>query len=299
MTPRSRLLLRMTVSIGLLAAVAMAVDPASVVRHLGSLHPGWVLAALALSAVQLALSAWRWHFTAHRLGLRLRWAAALREYLLGSFVNQVLPGGVIGDASRAWRHARETARTGPAIRAVILERGSGQLVMALVAVPAVFALAGWAPPLLAWSAATAFGLILLATSPLLPAAPADNQPGIRADLRRALLSPGALPLQLIGSALVVATYLGVFLAAGRAIGATLPALELMALVPPVLLAMLIPITIAGWGLREGAAATVWAAAGHDPAEGAAIAVAYGLLVLVATLPGALCFRAPRRTPTTG
>ncbi len=299
MTPRGRLLLRLTVSIGLLAAVAMAVDPVRLARHLGSLHPGWMLAALALSAVQITLSAWRWHFTARRLDLHLPWTAALREYLLAGFINQVLPGGVVGDASRAWRHARETARTGPAVRAVIIERGSGQLVMALVAVPAVLTLVGWAPPTLAWSTAAAAGLLLLASAPLLPAATIEDRPGMSTDLRRALFSPDALPLQLIGSALVVATYLGVFLAAARAIGATLPSLELVALVPPVLLAMLIPVTIAGWGLREGAAAAVWATAGHDPAEGAAIAVAYGLLVLIATLPGALCFSGPRRTPTTG
>lgn len=294
MTPRGRLLLRLVVSIGLLAAVALAVDPARVVRHLGSLHPGWVLTALALSAVQMALSAWRWHFTAQRLDLRLPWGTALREYLLASFINQVLPGGVAGDASRAWRHARETARTGPAVRAVIIERGSGQLVMALVAVPAVLSLLGWAPSIPVWSTAAAAGVLLLLAAPLLPTVPTEEPPGMRSDLRRALFSPGALPLQLIGSALVVATYLGVFLAAGRAIGATLPSLELVVLVPPILLAMLIPVTIAGWGLREGAAAAVWATAGHDPAEGAAIAVAYGLLVLVATLPGALCLTSLRR-----
>ena len=294
MTPRGRLLLRLVVSIGLLAAVALAVDPARVVRHLGSLHPGWVLTALALSALQLALSAWRWHFTAQRLDLQLPWSTALREYLLASFINQVLPGGVVGDASRAWRHARETARTGPAVRAVIIERGSGQLVMALVAVPAVLSLLGWAPAIPVWSTAAAAGLLLLLAAPLLPTVHTEEPPGMRSDLRRALFSPRALPLQLIGSALVVATYLGVFLAAGRAIGATLPSLELVVLVPPILLAMLIPVTIAGWGLREGAAAAVWATAGHDPAEGAAIAVAYGLLVLVATLPGALCLTSLRR-----
>lgn len=294
MTPRGRLLLRLVVSIGLLATVALAVDPARVVRHLGSLHPGWVLTALALSALQLALSAWRWHFTAQRLDLHLPWRTALREYLLASFINQVLPGGVVGDASRAWRHARETARTGPAVRAVIIERGSGQLVMALVAVPAVLSLLGWAPAIPVWSTAAAAGLLLLLAAPLLPTVHTEEPPGMRSDLRRALFSPGALPLQLIGSALVVATYLGVFLAAGRAIGATLPSLELVVLVPPILLAMLIPVTIAGWGLREGAAAAVWATAGHDPAEGAAIAVAYGLLVLVATLPGALCLTSIRR-----
>jgi uncharacterized membrane protein len=50
--------------------------------------------------------------------------------------------------------------------------------------------------------------------------------------------------------------------------------------------MVLP-SIAGWGPREGATAWVFAAAGLGAASGAATAVAYGVLVLAATLPGAL------------
>ncbi|NNM34814.1 MAG: UPF0104 family protein, partial [Gemmatimonadetes bacterium] len=46
-----------------------------------------------------------------------------------------------------------------------------------------------------------------------------------------------------------------------------------------------PISVAGWGLREGAAALLWSAAGLTTAEGVAVSVAYGLIVLLSTLPG--------------
>ena len=47
----------------------------------------------------------------------------------------------------------------------------------------------------------------------------------------------------------------------------------------------IPFNLAGWGLREGAAAWAFAAAGLGAATGATVAVTYGVLALVATLPG--------------
>ncbi len=64
--------------------------------------------------------------------------------------------------------------------------------------------------------------------------------------------------------------------------------------PWVLLAMAIPLSVAGWGIREGAAALVWQAAGLDAAEGVAASVSYGLVVLLSTLPGALVLQ--RRKP---
>ena len=64
-----------------------------------------------------------------------------------------------------------------------------------------------------------------------------------------------------------------------------------------LLAMGVPLNIGGWGPREGVAALVFGAAGLGAALGLTTAVVYGVLALVASLPGAgvLLFRsrAPR------
>jgi hypothetical protein len=55
----------------------------------------------------------------------------------------------------------------------------------------------------------------------------------------------------------------------------------------VLLAMAVPISIGGWGPREGAAAWAFALAGLGAAAGVTTAVIYGVLALVASLPGAI------------
>ena len=62
---------------------------------------------------------------------------------------------------------------------------------------------------------------------------------------------------------------------------------MLPLVLLVLLAMALPLNVAGWGPREGMAAWSFAAAGLGAAEGVATAVAYGAMVSVASLPGAV------------
>ena len=62
--------------------------------------------------------------------------------------------------------------------------------------------------------------------------------------------------------------------------------------------MTLPVNIGGWGPREGVAAWAFAAAGLGPSLGVATAVAYGVMVLVASLPGAAVLVAAwlRRSP---
>jgi len=270
----------------LLAALAWWLDAGQVAQRISALRLGWVLVALALSVLQVAASAWRWRFTAGRLGIGLPFRAALREYYLASFLNQVLPGGVMGDVARAARHGRgqahSGARIGPAVGAVILERASGQIVMAGAAAGSFFVLVRhqpWSGPV-PWTASALAVLVLACGAALWLVSRIEGA-------RAALLERGALPIQLGSSLLVVGSYIATGLLAARAIEIHTPAATLLPLFAPMLLAMLLPFTWAGWGVREGAAAALWAAVGLDPLDGTAISVAYGLIVLVASLPGAL------------
>jgi hypothetical protein len=107
------------------------------------------------------------------------------------------------------------------------------------------------------------------------------------DVHAALLARDALPTQLLSSTLVVGTYLATYIAAARAVGVSTPLWTLLPLVAPVLLSMLIPATIAGWGVREATAAALWGAVGLTVVDGVAISAGYGILVLLSSLPGAL------------
>ena len=86
----------------------------------------------------------------------------------------------------------------------------------------------------------------------------------------------------------------VFVVAVQATGTELPVGRLLPLAMVVLLASAVPANIAGWGPREGAAAWAFGAVGLSAAEGVTVAVVYGVLALVATLPGAVILVADRR-----
>lgn len=292
---RTRLyVLRLAVSLGLLLGLAWFLDAGEVTSRLARMQPGWVVLAVAISVLQVAASAWRWRFTAGRLGIDMSFPDALREYYLAIFLNQMLPGGVVGDVSRAWRHARTRVHargpTGPAARAVILERASGQAVMMCVAAVSFLSL-----PLGVGASAS---LVLLGVGVVSAAVVslavwvrrrADDARSLTGrfwrDTRAALLSGAAFPVQAASSVFVVGSYVATYLVAARAVGVNTPLVELLPLVAPVLVAMLIPVTIAGWGVREGAAAVLWGAVGLSAVDGVAVSVAYGLLVLFSTLPG--------------
>ena len=94
------------------------------------------------------------------------------------------------------------------------------------------------------------------------------------------------PRLVLASVLVVAGHTATFVIAARVAGCTAPLGELVALLMVVQTAGSIPLTIGGWGPREGAAAWAFAAAGLGAATGVTIATLYAVLMLAAVAPGA-------------
>ncbi|MDZ7779602.1 MAG: lysylphosphatidylglycerol synthase transmembrane domain-containing protein [Gemmatimonadota bacterium] len=302
--------LRMLAGPVLLAALGYLVDLEAIVARLRTLEPGWVVAAVALGVVQTVVSAWRWRYTGARLGIDLPFRTALTEYYLAIFLNQVLPGGVLGDANRAWRHAGRSrsgnSSAGPAVRSVILERAAGQLVIFLLAFLSAGIVAARVNRLGLWVGTIAVGLVAFAVGArMLEWSRRATSPlgQLARDARTAVFSREAWGVQLGTSALIVISYVLTYVCAAWAVGIDTPFAVLAPLVPPVLLAMLLPLSVAGWGVREAAAASLWGVVGLSVADGVAISVVYGLLVLVGTAPGAAVlalggrYAAPREPDT--
>ena len=91
---------------------------------------------------------------------------------------------------------------------------------------------------------------------------------------------------LLAPSVIMGGHLVTFLLAARTAGATAPLVSLVPLTLLALLAMGLPINLAGWGPREGVAAWAFGAAGLTSTQGVTSAVTYGVLVFVASLPGA-------------
>jgi hypothetical protein len=96
--------------------------------------------------------------------------------------------------------------------------------------------------------------------------------------------------------LVVGGHAVTFLIAARTAGISAPPSRILPLALLVMLAMVLP-SVAGWGPREGVTAWVFGAAGLGAGAGVATAVVYGVMVLVASLPGAAFLVAAWLRPT--
>ena len=107
-----------------------------------------------------------------------------------------------------------------------------------------------------------------------------------ADLRRGLLVRDVWPQLTLASVLVVAGHTATFVIAARLAGSTAPLGELIALLMVIQIAAGIPLSIGGWGPREGAAAWAFAAAGLGAANGVTVSTLYAVLMLAAVTPGA-------------
>jgi uncharacterized membrane protein YbhN (UPF0104 family) len=289
------------VPVVVLGLLVWATDPRELAARLGSADPGWLALGLGLLWGQTALSALRWRVTAGALGQDIPAGLALREYFVAQLVNQVMPGGVTGDALRAHRAREAAGGLWPALGAVALERLAGQVFMlAALAVGLVLgSRLDWPPGLRAVAlAAVAAAALVLAVA--LVARRPRWLAAAGAGLRRGVLAPAVLPVQGILGLVIVTLNLAAFAAAARATGTLLSPVEVLALVPLILTAMLVPFGLAGWGWREGAAAALFPLAGATAAAGIAAAAAFGGLILISSLPGLIwLMRAPRPLPLLG
>jgi glycosyltransferase 2 family protein len=247
--------------------------------------------ATGLVLLTTVCSAWRWKIVAGGLGVDLSLPAAVAAYYRALFLNVTLPGGVVGDVHRGISHGRDVNDVGRALRAVAWERTAGQVVQVLLTVVALLALPSPVqsamPLVLIVVVAALVGVVVVARAPPAGAqsAWARTRSAVARDIRRGLLARRAwLPIAL-ASALVVAGHAVTFLIAARTAGITAPLSRMLPIALLVVMAMVLP-NIGGWGPREGVTAWVFGAAGLGAGRGVATAVVYGVMVLVACLPGA-------------
>ena len=270
-------LVRVAAGAAVLGILAWRVGTQPFVAGLRAVGPGSVAAALVLVAGSTLCAAERWRLVARAAGITITTREAVAAYYRSQFLNSVLPGGIVGDVHRAIAH-----RT---VRSVVVERVVGQAVQ--IAVGLLVVLVAWpadiAPSTPVLAATAAGGILVLAGLVL-----------VLTD--RTYLDVETVPAVLGLSALAAAGHAIVFLVAAHAVGVDANEGTLAALAFVVLVAAALPTNIAGWGPREGAAAWVFALVGLGAATGTSVATAYGVLALVATLPGALLLvRRPAQT----
>ena len=288
-SPRVRVWARIAVGGGILAAVALAVGAEPFLRGLTAVSVPDVAAALLLTAVATMAAAWRWRVLAGRLGLTLGSRGAIAAYYRSQFLNTILPGGVVGDVHRAVAHGREQGRVAQASRAVAAERTAGQAVQLLLAavVLAVLGMSAYAP-----AVGTALLVVVVACAALAIAATTSRRARAAigrelAALRQAFGTVRTVLAVVALSIVVALCHVATFVIACIAVGVAASPARLAAGALLVMLAGSIPLNLGGWGPREGVAAWAFAAAGIGAGTGVAASTAFGVLAMIAVLPGAL------------
>ncbi len=256
-----------------------------------TVDPGALAAGSGIALLTTVCCAWRWKTVARGLGVDPPLGTAVAAYYRSIFLNVTLPGGVVGDVHRGISHGRDTSDVGRGLRAVAWERSAGQAVQVLLTVAVLLLLPSpvrAVVPLVALALLVAAAGVALATR-MGPAVGPSRWARLRGaaarDLHDGLLAARAWPVIALASALVVAGHAVTFLIAARTAGVTAPPSEVLPLAMLVLLAAALP-NIGGWGPREGVTAWAFAAAGLGASLGVATAVVYGVMVFVASLPGA-------------
>lgn len=270
-------------------------------QHLAGFDIGWGVLALVLVALLFFIAACRWLIYARALDIPLRISTAFRLYLIGQFFGQVLPASVGGDAVRVWLLSRRRVAIGTGAASVVLERLIGLLglliLMALV-LPLTFSYVDDTAVrltiifLVVAGAAAIFAIVALSFVPRLiekwrNVALVSRLADVASDARRAgfMLKPATSVLFLSLSMHLLAI-LSVYVLA-RGLGMEITALECLALVPVVLLISTLPISLAGWGMREGAMVAALSFAGIENSEALALSILFGLTLLAISLLGAV------------
>jgi uncharacterized membrane protein YbhN (UPF0104 family) len=261
---------------------------------------GWaLLAATAITALTTVCSAWRWRTVARGLGIGLPLPTAIGACYRSQFLNSALPGGVVGDVHRGVRHGLDAGDVGRGLRAVAWERTAGQVVFVVLALAALLTFDSPVRAVMGWVAVGVVGgalcvaLVLRALPHAGTSRPARVVRTVRADVRAGLLDPRAWPVVALTSVVVAVGHGTVFLVAAWTTGSAASPARLWPLAMFVLLAMVVPLNVGGWGPREGMAAWAFAAAGLGAEHGVAAATACGVMGFVATLPGAVLLAADR------
>ena len=283
-------------SAGLLYALLRGLDVGDLHTLIAQL-PLWAFAlGCLLLVLQTLVLAWRWRIVMTALGTPLACARLLPIMFIGIFFNQVMPTSFGGDALRMWHVYRAGVRHDAAILGVLLERISGMIGLTLMVAAGTWYL--WAAlddvwmrmVLLAALPATLGGTLLLMALDRIPGRwrqwrPVGDFLRVSADLCRiVLLARYAVPLLVLSLASNALAALSIYV---FAIGLGLPISiwDCLALVPATVLAMLIPISFAGWGLREAAMIVLFGYLGIAADVSLTLSIAFGLALIVASLPG--------------
>lgn len=296
---------KILVSVALIVFVLSKVDFAAVKARVLQVEPEMLMLAALVFLLQYVACALRWRAALVPLGAGFPFFRVLHLFYIGNFFHQTLPASVGGDAVRTYLIYRDGVPLRTAISAIMLERVAtvAALVFLVALVQPVFlgrageAAGAWIVPVAAVGVAAVIGgIVFIALLDRVPAVWRKGKimtalAGLAVDTRTIFFSPFNAA-RAIGWAAVGHTNLAMAVyVLARGLGLDVSPIDVISLFLPVLLITALPISVAGWGVREGSMVYAFGLIGVAGADALVLSVLYGFFTLVLALPGGLVWLA--------
>ncbi len=300
-------ILKILVSAALLYFSLRKVDLYDLASRIRADSLGWLALAIAITFLQIFLGVLRWREISVECGAPLDTRQAMRFNVIGTFFNQTLPSSIGGDAVRLWLVARNGAGWRAATYSIFVDRAIGLIALAVLiflTLPWSYRLIsdphGWSALLLLDLAALVAGLGFLLIGvlpwPWLKRWWATHHVHACAVIaNRVLFSRDRGPkVAVLSMAIhVVTAVIGWCVVQSIAAPATFG--QLFQLLPPVMLITMMPISIAGWGVREATMGLAFGYAGLIANEGVNVSLLFGAMsFLVGAFGGLVWILSPEK-----
>lgn len=290
--------LKLTVTVGLLAYLFSRIDVASVAHLVAGASWRWIIAGLFLYLALQGLCAWRWLLLARVLELDGTWTKFVRYYYVGMFFNLFLPTGVGGDVYRCYYVARSAADWRRAIISVLADRGVGFGTMCVIAVVATLAFGRvQVPPWMGWAlGGGALGILVLVAVGFAARGPFASIRAAAPLVTEFFRRPGLLAVVAILSLVLQTLVIVVNIFNGVALGLDVPIVFYFILIPLIAVATMIPVSLNGLGVREGAFVFFLSQVGVPQDQALSLALLWLGVLIVSSLIGGLVWMATPAPP---
>ena len=275
------------------------VDIQSSWNELQKITIGMFALCMLLMLVQILAAAIRWKIVLDGLGEYVHfWQLSYIMYM-SSFFNLVMPGTAGGDAVRMWQINKQGAHISKAMNSVLIERIAtlfGLILLVVITQPFLINRIGHAPGEWVFPSLMIIGFLSIGALLLLDKVPMGKYQNFKivrgvhalaSDARKIFLnfrySFSLLFVALFGQ--VIFSLIVYVLAVSLNINITI--LDCMVLVPPALLVMALPVSIAGWGAREFVMVTTFGYISIPSEQSLALSILFGLGILCSYLPAGL------------
>ena len=254
----------------------------------------YIMLIILISIIQHFLSAYRWMYISKITNLNISFKNSIQFYYISTFMNNILPGGIMGDMFRIYHtteNKMEILKIGKSVQAVIFERLSGQIMLLaffIVSLTFYFLINNKYEAFLYlfFPSLLIFFIFKLFLNKKIKKMLNGKKIGHNI---YAVFSGEVFWRHLILSFFVVCSYVLIYVISAVSLGLDIDYLAFMVFSPIILFSMTLPISIGGWGIRELTALLLSLLLGLSASASISVSIIYGILNLICSLPGLYFF----------